>query len=251
MIANERYLKILNLLNSKGSITINEIVDLLNISESTVRRDLNTLDKEKKLIKVHGGAISNKSIYVTQEESLNHKKFINQDEKKEIAKKASTLIKPNDFVYIDSGTTTYEMTNFITEKSATYVTNSIPIAQNMIEKNFNVFILGGKIKPNTQAIVGSFAKECIKNFNFTIGFFGTNGISLKNSYTTPDIEEADIKKIAINKSNKVFVLCDSSKFNLVSSITFANIEDACIITNKFDDVSFLKSFKDKTKILEV
>nr|WP_317359582.1 DeoR/GlpR family DNA-binding transcription regulator [uncultured Tyzzerella sp.] len=251
MIANERYLKILNFLDAKQSVTISELVNLLNISESTVRRDLATLDKEKKLIKVHGGAISNKNSHIIQEESLEYKRFINQDEKKIIAQRASSLIKPKDFVYIDAGTTTYEMINFINEKSATYLTNSIPIAQSLISKNLNTIILGGKIKCNTQAIIGSFAKEYLQNFNFTIGFFGSNGISLQNGYTTPDIEEAIIKKIAMEKSDKSFVLCDSSKFNLVSSITFASLKEAFIITTKIKDIQLLEKLKEHTKILEV
>lgn len=251
MIANERYLKILNFLDAKQSVTISELVSLLNISESTVRRDLTILDKEKKLIKVHGGAISNKNTHIMQEESLEYKRFVNQDEKKIIAQRAASLIKPKDFVYIDAGTTTYEMISFINEKSATYLTNSIPIAQSLISKNLNTIILGGKIKCNTQAIIGSFAKEYLQNFNFTISFFGCNGISLKNGYTTPDIEEAIIKKTAIEKSDKSFILCDSSKFNLVSSITFASLKEAFIITTKIKDIKLLENLKEYTKILEV
>lgn len=251
MIANERYLQILNLLNQKQSITINEITELLGISESTVRRDLTTLDKQKKLIKVHGGAISNKSLYIADEQSLTDKKLIKTTEKKAIAQKASSLIKPKDFVYIDAGTTTYQMVTYIKEKSATYVTNSIGIATYLLENGFNVLILGGKIKQNTQAIIGCFAKDYIKNLNFNIGFFGTNGVSIKNGYTTPDIEEADIKKIAMQKCNKSFVLCDNSKFELVSCITFAPLKDATIITNNSLNNSLLALFKEHTNILEV
>lgn len=250
MIVNERYLNILNLLNDKKSITISEIVNLLNISESTVRRDLNALDKQKKLIKVHGGAISNKISFITEEETLINKQSINVNEKKDIAKKAASLVNPKDFVYIDCGTTTYEIVNFLTEKNATYVTNSVSIASNLTQKGFNIFMLGGKIKQNTNAVIGSFAKEYIKKFNFNIGFFGTNGVSLKNGYTTPDIEEAEIKELAISKTHIPFVLLDSSKFNLAFSVTFSDLKDAYIITNKCNNNS-ISDFKKQTKILEV
>lgn len=251
MIVNERYLKILNLLDDKGSITINEIVDLLNISESTVRRDLNNLDKQNKLVKVHGGAISNKNLYITKDENINNKKLINQDKKILIAQKAVSFIKPNDFVYIDAGTTTLEMINFIKEKNAIYITNGLPIAETLIKKEFETIMIGGKIKNDTEATVGSFSKNFIEKLNFTVGFFGTNGVSLKNGFTTPDLEESYIKAKALNKSNKAFVLCDDSKFNLVSSITFAQLKDACIITNKFNNTKLLEKLKKQTKVLEV
>ena len=250
MIANERYLKILQLLQNKQSITINEITKLLNISESTVRRDLNKLDKQKKLIKVHGGAIANKDFYIKGEQSLEDKRLINLDEKNLIAKKASSFIAPEDFVYIDAGSTTHQMVEFIKEKSATYLTNSIDIATALLERGFNVLILGGKIKKNTKAIIGSFAREYINACNFNIGFFGTNGLSVNNGYTTPDIEEADVKKIALRKCNKAYILCDNSKLDLVSSITFADIKDATIITNQSKSPAINK-LKQHTKILEV
>lgn len=250
MIANERYINILELVNQKGSITINEIIDLLNISKSTVRRDLNILDKEKKLIKVHGGAISNNSFHSIKEQSLKDKKMVNQPEKRLIAQKSSSLINSGDCVYIDSGTTTYQMATLIKEKNAIYITNSISIAKALLDKGFDTFMIGGKIKKNTEAIVGSFAKESIEKFNFSIGFFGTNGICLKNGYTTPDIEEAYIKQTALSKCRQAFILCDSSKFNLTFSTTFARLSEACIVTNKVDN-DFIKGLKKETKVLEV
>ncbi len=251
MIANERYIKILNLLNTKTSVTINEIATFLNISESTVRRDLNTLDKQKKLTKVHGGAISNKSLYKLEEQSIKNKKTISQNVKKNIAKKAASLIKENDIVFIDSGTTTYHIVNFLNQERAIYVTNSIYIAKDLIQKNFNVFILGGKIRNKTEAIVGTFATNILDKFNFTIGFFGTNGISLKNGYTTHDIEECNIKELAIKKTNTPYIICDNSKMNIITSFTFANLKDCSIITDKADNQIFLEKLKKQTEVLEV
>lgn len=251
MIANERYFKILDTLNQKQSITINEMTKLLNTSESTIRRDLTVLHNQKKLIKVHGGAICNPNLYISGEQTLTDKKLMYQNEKMDIAKKATDFILPNDFVYIDAGTTTYEMVHFIKEKSATYMTNSINIATYLTENDFNVFIVGGQIKLTTQAIIGCFAKDYIQNFNFNVGFFGTNGISIQNGYTTPDVEEASIKKIAMSKCGRCFVLSDKSKFDLVSSVTFGHLKNATIITNKFKDNTNLNLIKQHTEILEV
>lgn len=251
MIASERYLKILNLLAQKDTATISEISDLLGISESTVRRDLITLSKQNKLIKVHGGALAKDSFSPYKEKSLSYKKYFNQNEKLEIAKKASSLISPGDFVYLDSGSTTYHMIDFLLKQNITYVTNSISIASEMLNQNFNVLILGGIVKPNTRAVIGGVAKKMIEKFNFSIGFFGTNGISFDRGFTTPDIQEAEIKKIAIKKCDKAFVLADISKFNLVSSITFSNLEDTYIITNKLKDSKLLNKLQQYTKVLEV
>lgn len=251
MIANDRYLKILNLLDEKQSITINEIVEFLNTSESTVRRDLSVLDKEKKLIKVHGGAISNKRYHITKDQNIYTKQFVNVDEKRIIAKKAASIITEKDFVFIDAGSTTYQMIEFITEKKASYMTNSVSIAKALADKNFNVIVLGGKIKENTQAIIGTYAIDYLKKFNFTLGFLGVNGVDIKSGYTTPDIEEANLKKVALKNSHKAFILCDSSKISLVSSVTFASLKDAYIITTKVNDEEIFKEIKKHTNVLEV
>ena len=92
-------------------------------------------------------------------------------------------------------------------------------------------MLGGEVKISTEAIIGSSAVDDLKKYNFSKGFFGTNGVSNKNGYTTPDINEAMVKREAVLRCMESYVLADESKFEQVSFITFANISDSSLITN--------------------
>ena len=125
MLTEKRYEVVLNLLNEKNSVTVTEIKELLGISESTIRRDLAALDKAGKLIKIFGGAVAVDGGFTTVEPSVAQKAEINKDEKTAIARYAASLIERDDFVYLDAGTTTGQMIDFIKEKSATFVTNAI------------------------------------------------------------------------------------------------------------------------------
>ena len=94
-----------------------------------------------------------------------------------------------------------------------------------------MLLIGGELKGSTEAVIGSQAMQMLKNYHFTKGFFGTNGISSKAGYTTPDINEALVKKAAMQKCSKSFIVCDSSKFNTISAVTFASFREATVVTN--------------------
>ena len=174
------------------------------------------------------------------------KNDLNPREKVAIARKAASLIKRKDFVYIDAGSTTLHMIDFLTENNAVFVTNGIPHAARLAAKGFKVFILGGELKAVTEAIVGTEALNNLKSYNFTKGFFGTNGISTKSGFSTPDSSEGIIKGAALSRCTHAFILADQTKFNKFSPITFANISSATIITGQLDD----KKYRDYTTIIE-
>ena len=238
MLSEERYKLILDEVNKKHAVTVNQLVDLLKTSESTIRRDLNSLDKMGKLIKVHGGATALESSYTTEEDNVNIKHDLNIHEKEKIAKYAASLIEKNDFVYIDAGTTTELMIDYITEKNAVYVTNGIAHAKKLIQKECRAYILGGELKLATEAIVGIEAVNSLKKYNFTKGFFGSNGVSMNAGFSTPEVKEALVKEEALKKSKVAYVLADDSKFNKISSVTFGDINSGIIITNKIEDLKY-------------
>ena len=101
-----------------------------------------------------------------------------------------------------------------------------------MKKGYEVLLIGGKLKGVTEAIVGAEALESLNRYNFTKGFFGTNGVSQVEGLTTPDAGEALIKQVALEQCRKSYVLCDSSKFDKVSSVTFGSMEDSVILTEK-------------------
>ena len=112
---------------------------------------------------------------------------------------------------------------------------------------YRVFLLGGEMRAVTEAIIGEDALENLEKYNFTKGFFGTNGVDLEKGFTTPDPKEAAVKKKALHHCSTAFVLADKSKFNQISSVRFAEIQDAEIITEQLDD----KRYETLTTIKEV
>jgi len=232
VLTKTRQEQILHMLEEKNSITVTEITQNLGISESTARRDIVTLHKEGKLIKVFGGAVALEENHVHFEPTVAQKIDVNREEKKRIAKYCAEFIEPEDFVYLDAGTTTWYMIEYITEKTATFVTNGVAHAQYLAAAGFQVILLGGELKATTDAVVGGQATFMLGQYHFSKGFFGTNGVTAKAGLTTPDANEALVKRRACERSRKVFVLADASKFDQISSVTFADFEDAIIVTDR-------------------
>ena len=142
MLSQERYKLILEKLDKESVVYLNDLVKYLNTSESTIRRDLTALDKLGLLRKVHGGATSIKDINITTiDDKVENRQGLNINEKILIAEFAASLIKDNDFVYIDAGTTTELMIDFITNTKAVFVTNGIVHARKLIQKNCITYIL--------------------------------------------------------------------------------------------------------------
>lgn len=253
MLGEERHNTILTLVDERKSVTVHELMELLDASESTIRRDLLTLDREGLLVKVHGGAIAvESSYYHTMDDDVSVRMELNRDEKLEIARYAAGLIEPNDIVYLDAGTTTELMIDFMNggffnDKNVVFVTNAISHAKKLSVRGFATYILGGEFKNLTEAIVGEEAILSLDKYNFTKGFWGTNGVNVKNGFSTPDLKEAMVKKKSMQKTKKRYILADSSKFSQISSVTFADFASAKIITDRITDDKY-KGYKN---IMEV
>ena len=231
MFIEQRYELILQMLEKNSSITVADVTKELGVSEATARRDITALANAGKLIKVFGGAIAVGEDYIFHEPTVEQKTNVNRDKKTAIAKYAAKLIKPGDFVYIDAGTTTGCMLDYITQREATYVTNAVTHARKLAADGFHVILVGGELKGTTEAVVGSDAINTIQIYHFSKGFFGTNGITHKAGITTPDVNEAAVKRAAIRQSLEKYVLADSSKFGVVSPVTFALADSVRIITD--------------------
>ena len=224
MLTEKRYELILELLDKKRSVTVPEIKEVLGVSESTIRRDLNALDKAGRLTKVFGGAVSSDGTFTGTEPSVAQKMELQQEEKRRIAQFAAGLIQPDDFVYLDAGTTTGYILDYLPARSATFVTNAVSHAKRLAAAGNRVILIGGELKGTTEAVIGSQAILTIQGYHFTKGFFGTNG------FTTPDPNEALVKQEAMRQTERCYVLADSQKFGMVSSVTFGVFEEATILT---------------------
>lgn len=247
MLTEERYNKIMSVLSTNCSVSVAELTEITGASESTIRRDLLTLAKMGKLKKVHGGAVTMEPSILLQEPDVDEKMKLNASAKERIAKYAAETIRPNDFVFIDAGTTTGRMIAYITQKDVTFVTNAFNHAHLLARRGFKVYLTGGEVKTKTEALVGVSCVETINRYNFTKCFLGTNGIHTEIGYTTHNIDEASVKRAAVQKSYVTYILADHSKFGKSAAVTFADIESACILTDKLPD----DRYKESTVVKEV
>lgn len=235
MLTQERQQIIIELVNKEGSVTQTKLCEILDASESTVRRDLEQLDKEGMLKKVRGGAISTESNSL-YERNVEEKEILFSEEKTRIAKHAASIIKDGDVVYLDAGTTTERMIDYLNCKDVLFVTNAIVLAKKLAYRGFKVCVPAGEIKIATEAIVGAECVISIQHYNFNKCFMGANGISINGGYTTPERNEAIVKTAAINQSRKAYVLADHSKFDKMQAITFAGLKDCTLITDRIPSV---------------
>ena len=238
MLTEQRFDIILKLLEERKSITVTELRELLDASESTVRRDITALDKAGKLTKVFGGAVALNHKVTAYEPTVAQKSELNKEEKKKIAKYAAGLITPDDFVYLDAGTTTGLMLEYLAGARAVFVTNAVSHAQTLAKMGIRVYLIGGELKSSTEAVVGSQAMQMIQMYHFTKGFFGTNGITRREGFTTPDTSEAIVKSTAMKQCKDVYILTDKSKFGEVSSVTFGGFTDAKILTEEIPEEAY-------------
>lgn len=239
MLTEERYSMILHTLNKKKSVGLDELCKLLNASESTVRRDLVSLHEKGMLVKVRGGAIAIDDNFAIGEPDVEEKAGCYAEEKEAIARYAAGLIDNGDFIYMDAGTTTAKMIDFIPPKSVTFVTNAFINAKKLAQKGFQVIIPAGEIKVSTEAIVGSEAVTSVMRYNFTKCFMGVNGISIHGGCSTPDPREAAVKSAAISRSKEVYILGDHSKFGKITAVQFTEINRGKIITDKVPNKKYL------------
>ncbi|MEE8674090.1 DeoR/GlpR family DNA-binding transcription regulator [Tractidigestivibacter scatoligenes] len=250
MLARERQDIIIRLVRERGSVTTSELMAMLGASESTVRRDLEVLDKQHQLSRVRGGATAtiSRARLILHDASVAQKRDVNTVAKRAIGARAAALVGPDDFVYIDAGTSTMQLAEAITQTEATYFTNSIPHAQLLLAKGCKTYLPGGMVKPLTEALVGEATIASLENLHFTLGFWGTNGISREAGFTTPEYSEARVKEVSMVHTLRRYVLADQSKFDQVSLVTFASFEDATILTDRLPQGG---SFQDADNVVEV
>ncbi|MCL2598684.1 MAG: DeoR/GlpR family DNA-binding transcription regulator [Firmicutes bacterium] len=245
MFAEERYQMILSYLKAHKNATTTQLCELLGTSETTLRRDIGYLQETNAIIKVFGGVMLAKTTATTKvhEENIVYRRGLECEKKRAIAKKAVQYIGNDDFVFLDAGSSTEILADLTLAKGAVYVTNSIVCAGKLSAKGCEVHILGGSIKPRTEAIIGIEAVSVLARYNFTKAFLGVNGVDVEGGLTTPDVEEAKIKDACIERAQKSFVLADSSKFGLVAPVCFGRKRSVGIFTDKRPGKAFVDNFE--------
>ncbi|WP_026105187.1 DeoR/GlpR family DNA-binding transcription regulator [Halalkalibacterium ligniniphilum] len=246
MLTVERQELILSMVKARKVVTIHELVEETGASESTIRRDLTELESANKLKRIHGGASALQRR--SEEPTVAEKTVKNNYEKQLIAKQAADILEEGDCIFLDAGTTTFEMIPFLTNKKVVVVTNGLDSLSALIEHDIETYVLGGAVKRGTRAFVGRHAVQMLQTFRFDKAFIGTNGIGLEDGFTTPDPQEAFVKETAISLARESFVLADHTKFGETAFSHFASLDKATIITSAETDQSHLEKYKQRTTV---
>jgi DeoR/GlpR family transcriptional regulator of sugar metabolism len=255
ILAEERRRKILDQLETEGTVKTSQLAKLFSVSEVTIRRDLEALKEDGKLKKVHGGAVAKekdfKSSYhgdtITFEPSFQEKAEVNREEKERIGEKAASLIKDGSSVFIGTGTTTMQIVRKLDDKTAlTVVTNSLNHGLELSRTpKVEVLMTGGQLRADTSALVGPIAKRSLEEIYVDTLFLGVNGVSIDQGYTVPSLREADMARRVTRMANEVIIVADYSKFGKVSHAKVAEIDGAHkIITDEQVDKSYREALSD-------
>lgn len=247
MLTEERHQAILRLLDQQSVVKSQELATLLNASESTIRRDLQDLEDAKLLERIHGGA--KRTLNLAFEQDMVEKSSKNTHEKQLVAALAAHYIQDGDVIYLDAGSTTLEMLPFLSGKNITVVTNSVHHAAKLGDLNIQTIILGGALKLSTKAIIGSTGMDQLSHFRFNKVFMGMNGAHLEFGLTTPDPEEAALKRLAIAQAEEAYVLIDQTKLNNVTFTKVTELEEATLLVDTCP-AELLEAFQKKTTIKE-
>ncbi|KAB2333077.1 DeoR/GlpR transcriptional regulator [Cytobacillus depressus] len=243
MFPLERQQKIIELLMIKKVLKISELTLELNVSVDTLRRDINLLSKQGKIEKIYGGI---KIADMKFGESAIQERMVHRlSEKEAIARTCSELINDGDCIYLDSGSTTYQIAKYIQNKrNLTVVTNSIPVINELMNSDIELVIIGGKVRKKEQSVV---TYEYLFNFhelNIVKSFICASGITVEKGISDYNLEEAITRKKMIELSKSAFVAADSTKFGKDVTIAIAPLDKIDgIITDSNLNKSFENQFK--------
>jgi DeoR family fructose operon transcriptional repressor len=226
MYAEERQHAIASLVMQRGRASVAELAETYDVTTETVRRDLAALDRAGLLRRVHGGAVPARALLV--EAGVGEREVTRADHKDAIAAAALARL-PVDgaSVLIDAGTTTARIAGQLpTDRELVVVTNSVPIAARLAGMpTVQLQLLGGRVRGLTQAAVGEHALRVLDTMRVDVAFIGTNGISVRHGLSTPDSEEAAVKRAMVRAAGCVVVAADSSKVGREEFVSFAPISD--------------------------
>ena len=205
--------KILNLLAENGQVFVHELSAEFDVSEVTIRNDLDQLEAKNLLIRARGGAMKHEQ-NVGIDYRISEKNKLNLAEKVKIGKEAAKLINEHETIILDSGTTTLEIAKNLAEfQSLNVITNAINIVNQLItNQGINIIVPGGSLRKKSHSLVGPIAEKNLKTLSVDKVFIGVDGLDPSQGAFTPNIEEASLNQIMIDISKEIILVADSSKF---------------------------------------
>ncbi len=247
MIAFERYRQISEIIDKKGFVSVSELSKKLNVSGETVRRDILYLEKQNKLIRTHGGAVSLQQRH--EAKTLDKRNDEYTELKEELSEYALRLINENDIIAIDAGSTAIHFCKKIAKNFSrlTIVTNHTDVADCFREcKDFTVIMCGGYFIPEENAFYGDLATDFLEKLHVSKAFIFPSAISLKTGISCCNPKLAGIQKSYFKITDKVIILADSSKFESTGFIKLSDITPLCtLVTDKSLNPEIYNLYREK------
>lgn len=242
MLSNPRFTEIMKIIYKLKSVSVQVLTERLNVSEVTIRKDLSTLEAHGKIIRTHGGAYLAEDMQKYNPVNMRYNEYLL--EKVAIAKKARELIKEDDTIYLDSGSTCFFLAREIKEMNLRVVTDSLDVMNELSNSpNISLFSLGGSFRPDAGSFIGPIAEKTVGNFHIKTCFIGASGISVDGNFSSQNTIEAQLKQAVIQSSQRKVILADSSKIGVTAFSIFAKPDDIdiLIVDEKGYDLEKLRS----------
>ncbi|AKP45684.1 MULTISPECIES: DeoR/GlpR family DNA-binding transcription regulator [Bacillus] len=225
MLPFERREKILNTLYREKKVYVSNLANEFNVTEETIRRDLEKLEKEGIVTRTYGGAVLN--IHTNEDLPYHTRNTTNIEEKRKIASKIHSLISDGDTLMADASSTVFEALKELnnTKEGLTVLTNSVESLREFTQSKLNIISTGGLLRKQSGSLVGSIAENTVRNYNVDVVLLSCKGISLTHGITESNENESDLKKHMIRQANKVILLVDHTKFDKIAFVKFLDISD--------------------------
>ena len=242
MYANERLRRICDLVNEKGAVRVADLSRLMNVSEVTIRRDLETLAQDRRLQRTHGGAISMQPVgaEITAPELIRSGR--NVEEKRLIARVAYDMINDRDTLFMDGASTVNELARIIARedrKRLYVITTSMSVVTTLQDcSSVSVIMVGGEVNYKLGHVEGTLATESIRNMRADKSFIGINGIDQSFGFSFPRLSEIDLKCGMMQSSRQSVVLADHSKFRHVYMARLNTSCDVLITDTRIRDYDY-------------
>lgn len=235
LLPSERQQRILELVREQVAVRVSYLSDLLNVSDMTIRRDLDVLEKQGLLERTHGGAVCRQDRVF--EESLYHSRLLEHPEEKlRIGQKAASLIEPNDTIFIGAGTTTAQILRYLDPALQVRIyTNNLGVLSEMQDNAARIVFTGGTYESASFSLVGPTAIEMIQQVYATKTFLAVDGLSLKAGLTTVTLEDAMMSRTMIRHTQgQIIVLAEHNKFGCVAEMVIAPVERVDIVVTDWN-----------------
>lgn len=252
MLATQRHGLILDEVDARGAITVGDLASGLRVSEMTIRRDLEKLEKDGKVQRVHGGVISQKSTKTTVEQPFEVTRRKEVRSKRLMAEEAASLVEPGGAIALMGGSSVFALAEqLLGHSSLTIVTNSIPVSDlfsSSPNRGITVYLSGGSRTP-TDSLIGNLAVNAFSQFNFDAVFLGSLGMDAEAGFSAPSLAEAETNRAILRQASQSFVLVDHTKWGVRGFSSFASLDevDALIVSAGLpqEDISSLRKLSRK------